>query len=87
MAVQNRVHGCVRPHSEQLQRRKPDNGVQGIDGAQVYDDCVKGVGVQGQHPDRVCDFVVFFVEFVKGFQVQHAVQGIKPNLSKHDVHE
>ena len=88
MAVQNRVHGCVRPHNEQLQRGKPEDGVQGIDGAQVDDDCIKGVGVQGQQPDRAGEFVVFFVEFVvEELQVQHAVQGIKPNLSKRNVHE
>lgn len=45
MGLQNRVYGCPRPHDEQLQRRKPDNGVQGVDGAHVYDDRVKGVGV------------------------------------------
>ena len=88
MAVQNRVHGCVRPHNEQLQRGKPEDGVQGVDGAQVYDDCIKGVGVKRQQPDRAGEFVVFFVEFVvKELQVQHAVQGIKPNLSKRNVHE
>ena len=86
VAVQNRVHSCVGTHDEQLQRGKPEDGVQGIDGAQVYDDCIKGVGVQGQQPDRVGDFMVFFVEFVvEELHVQHAVQGIKPNLSKHDV--
>ena len=59
--------------------------MQGVNGAHVYDDCIKGVGVKRQQPDRAGDFVVFFVEFVKELQVQHAVQGIKPNLSTQDV--